>query len=1329
MTIDKVDPRAAQGVKTLQVERFLSTDTEEERDSGAVRTELTQPPDVVKQARQLATLIQQELDALEQPRPRARLLHILGLVIEHRQGDRRRAMYHLLEAHRLCPDNISYIRTLRNNLWARSNWPMVAQLADAEFNLLKETSRRAELLSLKAELLMELLGDADGALEAYNEALRLEPEELRLLARTRTLLSHGEAPHRQAEICRRYAAATTDHRLRSLLLTEAGRVHEEQLEQHDEALEAFSAALGEDPRNVTALACCRRILERLERHEELVEVLIKHAQRAGGRQRSRALMDAAEVCRDRLEQPARALELLARAHPGPAAFVTALETLCRKPLEPAGERRMLELMQGQLELLEDRVQRAEMLCFLGTRNQARTQHRQALHLLRQALELIPDHQRSLEAALSLLEQQQRWEEAVQLAQRALEWTEDDGLRLDLLHRLGRLCDRRLGDLDRAKAFYVRALAQEPEDLEALDALREIFWRSGEYERLTGILEQLALRATDDRDAVGYLYDKAQIVERHLPGQEVTSVYERILQLDATQVPALEALDRLHCAANDNARLCQVLSALSSREEDPQYRESLLLRLAGAREAVGDVASAAWALGMVAPQSDSWVMAKELRRLRQLQAQWDLVVESLEQEARLCTDVALRTDSLLTAAKILEDRLEAPDRAEAMLLRILELDPLHRPAAERLDLLLGSQGQWDRLADLQQRRLDVLEQSALDRPELVQTLLRLAEIQQRYLKQPRQAIASASRCLEIDPAHQPTLRLLAPLYAEQEQWQQAAQSYAQLMATCHDPAELRTILIHLGELWRRQLDDPLQAISCYQNILAVAPGDPEALQQLYELFVEVGDRASAADALSQLIEVTEDVHARARFHIALADLYDHDFDEPALAVEHLQQAQHTDPTNEEVLQRLKQLLTRLDQWEELCDAIRSFLAALPADQQDRGFAHRMELGQVFQHRLRRLAEGLEQFQAVIDMDPTNLAARHAAAQVLVEDNRLGEAIHEYREILEIDASDTRSLRQIRAIWTRMDDLEGAYAATAALVCVGDATDGERRFYKEQRNKGARYPRRCLESSAFEAVLVHPAEHIAGREVLAVLGRVAHLLSPPRLQEWGVGPRSLLSPQSEHPLPGVVAQVARVLGLEFRVDVHLSSERVDGLDLLLTDPPTLVVGQEVMESMPPMAVRGQVGRLLSYLRNGTWVAHGLGPGRLQSLVFGACLAATSSVDRARGRSEQELRQKYARQIQRSLGPEDMEELKLACKDLRKGREPEMKVWVQAMRHTELRTALWITNDLETILDLLLESAGEGTGPRARRALIHGSPLAMDLVRYWISEDFLSLRKSLR
>ena len=1314
---------AAEGAPTQ--ERFITTDTEEERNQDTVvPTEMTQPPDVVKAARQLATLLVKELDAAQGERQRAGLLHTLGLITEHRQGDRRGAIHFYLEAHQLCPQEPAYLRSLRRNLWARQSWSAVVGLLDEEVNVVSDAGRRAALLAQKGQLLGEVLGDWGAAAKALAEGLRLDPDSRPLQAGARLLAARCHDHSALLEASVRLAEATSDRALRALLLNEAGQLLELQ-QRPEQALERYAGALAAEPGDRTALLARIRLCRALGRWEELVDLLQRTAHEAGA-QRSAQLLRAARLCRDKLRDRGRALQLLAQGLTDPAALSVAVDALINQgDADQRLEAARTLLADDAVEGLQSRDQRAELLCYLGQCDEAGQDAAAALRHHRAALAQVPDHHAALEALLDQLSTEERWEEAVEACDHAAEYTRDATLRRELLHRMAALAEGRLGDLDQARAAHVRALARDPEDLEALDALRRLYWMMGDHERLLGILEQLATRTADEQDAICYLYEKALVVERHLPRQDAAPVFERIIKLDPAELDALEALDRIYSGRGDNERLCHVLSALASREDDSRSREALLLRLAGAREAVGDVASAAWALSMATPRSGEWVLVRELRRLRQLQAQWELVVESLEQEVEACHDPEVRAETLVTLAKVLEDRLEQPQRAAAALQQVLDLDPRHAEAAARMQLLLANRGDWRQLARVIGLQSDALAQEDGDPAVRLELLGRLAQIQEQHLDRPREACAAARQSLELDPHNLAALRLLCRLHVEQERWPEAAEALTRLAAASDDPAEQLAVHGRLGELWGEQLQQPLKAISSLQNVLTLSHDDGAALTRLFHLFRQVGDHDSAADTLDRLTRVATEPQVKIQHLLSLAELYDQEFGDARLAVEQLQQAQQLEPANEKVLARLKDALTRLAQWDVLCDVIRSFLAALPDDRQRSGIQYRMDLGQIMHRRLNRPAEGLEQYSVVIDLDPTSVPARHAAAQVLLEDNHLDEAVREHREVLAIDPTNAHSLRQLRTIWTRLDDQDGVHAATGALVYLGHATEGEARAHGQQRDLGDR-PRRCLEPSAFEAVLVHPAEHADGRGVLGVLVQAAHLIYPTRLEDWGATLDSALPPHEDHPLLGIARQVAKVLGLEFQVEVYIGDPQAAALDLLLMDPPALVAGQDLLDTLTPQQVRCHMGRLLSYVRNEVWVARGRSPEELRGLVEAACAAAGVTCPGAG--TESPTRARLADTIQRGLAPRDRAALREACAALAAGRLPVYQDWALAMRHTELRTALWVTNDLEAVLDQVLAEAGYATQVESRAAAVAANPMATELMRYWLSDEFLSLRRTL-
>jgi tetratricopeptide (TPR) repeat protein len=484
-------------------------------------------------------------------------------------------------------------------------------------------------------------------------------------------------------------------------------------------------------------------------------------------------------------------------------------------------------------------------------------------------------------------------------------------------------------------------------------------------------------------------------------------------------------------------------------------------------------------------------------------------------------------------------------------------------------------------------------------------------------------------------------------------------------------------------------------------------------------------------VARQIEVDSDPQQLVQHFTALAEIQEKGFGDPRMAAAQLEQAQAIDPTNAEVLDRLGQLLAHLGDWESLAGAIRSYLAALPTDQEIRGVSHRLQLGALLRQRLGRNGEALEQYRAVVEIDPTNIDARLATASILVEAGRLDEAITEQREIQALSPLHLESLRQMRAVWTRMGNNDMAYAVAAVLTCLGVAGEADESLYRERRGRGVRYPTMGLEPSIFEGVVMHPDEPQVGRRLLAVLGEAAHRIRPPRLADWRVGKADRLPIRSDDPMRSLVREVSSVLGLDREIEIYVSSVRSREMELLLTDGPALVVGGGVLGAHSTMEIRFWLGQLLSFVRNRTWIAYGLSGPELGLLVRAACRVVDPNLSMP-GEHETKLAE-TARLIQRSLSRRTRRMLEEVGLEFVAGPEPSYRDWARAMQHTALRTGLWLANDLETGLGYLRRTEPDlarvvpGADEEELLRATRRNPLAIGLVDYWLSEEFDSLRQA--
>jgi tetratricopeptide (TPR) repeat protein len=109
----------------------------------------------------------------------------------------------------------------------------------------------------------------------------------------------------------------------------------------------------------------------------------------------------------------------------------------------------------------------------------------------------------------------------------------------------------------------------------------------------------------------------------------------------------------------------------------------------------------------------------------------------------------RAGTLVAAAEILRKRLELPGDAGMLLERAVTLDPTSVEALEALEALSAEAGDFERLADVLERKLEV---AARGPREAKAILARLGELYAEKLGRPPEASRAYERLLKIDPDH-------------------------------------------------------------------------------------------------------------------------------------------------------------------------------------------------------------------------------------------------------------------------------------------------------------------------------------------------------------------------------------------------------------------------------------------------------------------------------------------------------------------------------------------------------------------------------------------------
>jgi cellulose synthase operon protein C len=1206
-------------------------------------------------------------------------------------------------------------------------------------------STGAPLLERLGQLCEERLADPARAASYYRLALEAAPRSAHLLRALERVYERAGRFEDLLWALDREAELATDESLAAALSHKAAEICESRLGNVEEAIRRYRAILDRGGAHTPTLTSLGRIYYRVGSWREVLDLyrLEVEQPRVVPERASSLLYKMGEIYEERLEDIPSALASYRRALEVSTSFLPALQALARLYKSQKDWDHLLEILGRQAEVLSDPGERAAALCRIaelcethlspeGERaGEAAGARELAASTYAQAFDLAPGYEPPLFALVRLLGAQKRWREIAELYERAIEATVDEAVRTALLDRAAEVWESILLDDERAISCYERAIALDGTDVEALDALARLYRKHRRDDRLVDVLERLAARSEDPREAVGLLYETASLLELRGDARDLAPLFERILQLAPEEQPALESLGRLYTQRGDHQNLVRVFLAHAHLLDEPEAKVALLLRAAAAQEATGDPAGALRSLEHAARLGEAWLPTRELLRLQMLLGRWEEVAESLERLAGLSLDRPAVQELLLRSAQLLQDRFEDTSRAVSVLTRVLQVAPYHETAMQRLEQLLVQKEDWRGLVEALRARLEATV-GTKDRPQTgsatqarLEMHTRMAWILREHLDQPAEAAAALERALQLLPDHQPTLLSLGTLYTSLGQWQEAARTYSRIAATSVDPDLLRTVHLRLGDLMADRLGDPGKAISSFQNVLAIAPADEEALQRLAQLFTRRRDFENAADLLSRLVEVTVDPARRARHLLALAEVQERGFGDARLAVESLQRALSIEPSSEETLRRLTGILARLSSFQPMCDAIRSFLAALPADQQERGVPFRLMLGDILRQRLGRPAEGLEQVRAVVEIDPTHTEARLAAAEILAAEGRLDEAIFEHRELLEIDPLNLESLRRIQALFAKMGKGELAYAVSAALVCLGDQPSLEAKTLENVRGWPLG-PKSRLESSAFDTVIGHPGEPAKGRALLSALSEIAHRVRPPRLLDWQIGKAERLASSSEDLLRVAVREACAALAIDREPEIFLSPRKAAELDLLLTDPPSLVAGTGLREAVPALEVKFWAAKLLAFVKSRTVVAYGLSAVELERLV----LAARLAVDLPPPGLERDAELlELSRTIQQHLGRRAWRTLEEACRALGEGEELDCAEWCLAMEHTAVRAGLYVVSDLGTALHHVARQAGQAFERGAVRSVdwLRRSPLATDLIRFWLSDDLHALTTS--
>ncbi|HEY7726461.1 MAG TPA: tetratricopeptide repeat protein [Anaeromyxobacteraceae bacterium] len=1258
---------------------------------------------------------------------------------------------------------------------AAEEWEKVLETFLAERDAADDPREKAQRSFKAGELLEERLGRLEEAAERHAEALRLDP---RNLASARALERLLEKLGKHGDLCQhleRELADAADPGQQVAGLLRIAHLREDRLGDLEGAAAAYRRALEIDPGHMLALRSLAVVLERGGKAAEQAEVLERAAASSEPRDAVALLTRAGEV-REGLGDERRAAadwEQALALDPSHLPALRALGRLCGR----AGRwEELVDMCRAEATALPTPGAAAALLVRVGDILETRlARPDEAIASYRQALDLAPGEASALRALARLYRSREDREPLLEILRADAAARAAPAERAALLHEVGAIAERGLGDPKAAAEAHREALRVDPTFAPSHRALQRLLAGQARWNELAAACQLEAQHATGDERVAALWRYAWNAAERLGDRQAAEAACREVLTLEPGHAGAAALLDRIGAAPDPSAR-----AALAARVSEPAAARALWLAAALDRRLAGDDASPELAralqldpgdafAGPAAEESaraggadrlaalrttreedaaegsdraelallaaEAWeeagdaVRAEEacrrclalapgslpalqaLRRLRARAGDWAGVREALRAEAEATVDAGLAAAALARAAEVALSRLGDRSAATDDLRRAAARDPGDAALSARLDALLESSASDADACELRESRARAEEAPA----GAAREWLAAARIAAERLDDRRRALEDLERALAARPAWLEALALRARLLVAEGRPAEAARDFQDCLAQGGEPAALAALHLELASLHQGPLADPPLAMSHLNAALAAVPDHAEALARLSRIHRAARNWPGAADALRRLVAAPgPEGGERVERLLELAEVRADGFGDAAAAAELCVRALAEAPGNARALALLAAARDQAGDEDGLVAALERAAAEgrEPEVRRDaRLRAARLHLARGDPARAAAL------LRSALAETPGDAEARAALADSLAV-TAPEEAVGELRKLLEADAGRADVWRGLFRIWQRARAHDRAFVAASVLrfLRAGDLA-AEGAFFSENAPLQPRGPTQPLGPEDWAAVR-HPLDRGPLSDLLALAGEALGAV----LGEQGRGGAKV---PSGHPVRRLLEEICGTLGVD-RVTV-LEDGSAASVAIDATHPARVLVGPDFARRHDRSQQRFLLARAAARLKAGSALADQVGPGRLGELLA----AAVRQVDptwSGTGDPDEELVRAASRALPRRL----RRRLAEVAAHLR-GPAPDLLTWYAALSGTADRAGLVLCGDVASALAAALRDGG-APPPRPEPAeeiqqAVRARPDLQALLRFAASEEHFRLRQRLR
>jgi tetratricopeptide (TPR) repeat protein len=547
---------------------------------------------------------------------------------------------------------------------------------------------------------------------------------------------------------------------------------------------------------------------------------------------------------------------------------------------------------------------------------------------RRVLRVRPNHFPTLHALLELSFRRKKWGAVEQYLARIVEACPDDQLRVSYLCDLASVREYHLEDLGGALDAYRAAFDTNPDSVDALFGILRTDHEGAAA--VASIRERLKFGVTQRelRDLGHHLFAATQrhsqadeIIQNQIPthygwlvsriirgaeyGEHDTAAAEALRSYNPDESTKLllasfervlterdpdgprdldEAIRAIGTNPNNEGKLVAAMHYAGRRRD----LEALgMLAAVRARRSNSDILRCAELTWMAATLMlrDEWADALDIAEqlLQQVPdfmpaikiakfaadvaRDWESVVRWFQRDAAISRSDEVASADRLYASEVQREHLGDFDAALEQLGHVLEREPTHDGAFEKVRDILLTKGEHRKLLAAYESRVEHTD----DDDRRAELLNEMGDIALNHLRDRRAAIGYFGRSLEIKPRQLRRLRVLSELYENEKRWDRAVVCHRAAAELIDDPIFLARLWRHVGHLYEKRLENLKKARNAYARALKHDGDSTEVLVALARVCERLDGYQDALTLLDKVKLISRDSRVLLDARIGIARL--------------------------------------------------------------------------------------------------------------------------------------------------------------------------------------------------------------------------------------------------------------------------------------------------------------------------------------------------------------------------------------------------------------------------------------------------------------------------